>query len=171
MIHSTNLQRKGISRAAEVVFMTAQCVRWRSDHYVLPGVNTCTWTSSFGTESARTYIKFCSDPTLKIFSLSCSAWPSNQLLVESWLCQTSSVQLMRGHIWFCPLLLASTVEPEDSLYLFEFALVILIGNHESQSEVPLHSTSSFTKQRMLRLTYCGFHACRQTVKGKKQKLC
>lgn len=53
-------------------------------------------------------------------------------------------------------------------YLFELALVILVGDHESQSQVTFHTSSSFTQQRMLRFAYCGLHACRHTEEGLEQ---
>lgn len=46
-------------------------------------------------------------------------------------------------------------------YLFELVLVILIGDHKSQSQVPFHTSSSFTQQRMLCFTDCGLHTCRR----------
>lgn len=55
-------------------------------------------------------------------------------------------------------------------YLFELALVILIGDHESQSQVTFHSSSAFTQQRMLRFTYCCLHAYRQRGWRQEEKL-
>lgn len=79
----------------------------------------------------------------------------------------TEVTRVNSNVILLRLLPAGAVKPEGGLHLFEFALVVLIGDHEGQREVPLHPTSSFTKQRMLRLTNCGFHPCRQTGKEKQ----
>lgn len=54
-------------------------------------------------------------------------------------------------------------------HLLKLALVIFIGDHESQGQVTLYPPSSFTQQRMLRLTDCGLHTCRHTEGGGNRK--
>lgn len=58
---------------------------------------------------------------------------------------------------------ARTSTAEAPLYLLQLALVILVGDHQSQSQVALHPPGSLTEERMFCFTHSGLHPCTHSV--------